>query len=228
MCLKIRIHGFGLARFVEYCFAMPSGMIGEWLYSLHMRLIWLKSSLSLIQRYKVTKISKGHDIKLHLGCGAVILPKWINVDEYKSKGVDFSWDITKKLPLLSNCCKFIYSHHVIEHIEKELIQEVFRECYRVLLSNGIFRIAVPDLKAVVENYTLGKGGHGTPAETLNWIFLQKGHKFIYDYDELQRQLATAGFRNVKKSGCNESDFEVLRVDKEDGVQNYTLYLEAQK
>lgn len=162
--------------------------------------------------------------KVHLGCGSVKLPGWINVDLYANPPVtDAQWDITRPFPLASECCSHLYSEHVIEHFSVEESSAVFTECYRLLIKGGTLRIAMPSLASLVDAYQsedwknqdwlTGSESVGirTRAEMLNVAFRNWGHKWLYDEEELVRRLAEAGFAETMFMGWGDSLDPQLRA-----------------
>ena len=80
--------------------------------------------------------------KLHLGCGTVIKPNYINLDIKKLKGVDIVHDLNKfPYPFKDNTFEIIELHHVLEHLDNPL--KVIEELWRISKPNGILVIAVP-------------------------------------------------------------------------------------
>ena len=83
------------------------------------------------------------------------------------------------------------------------------------------RIAMPDLEASVKLYldkNWKKRGiikkHDldfvqTPAELLNMSFSWWGHKWIYDWEELERRLKQAGYTKIKRCTQEKSQFPEL-------------------
>jgi predicted SAM-dependent methyltransferase len=91
---------------------------------------------------------------------------------------------------------------------------------RALKPEGVLRIAMPDLEITVDKYvnvpiekdkTIQKFGMDwikTRAERINVGFRYWGHKWLYDWEELERRVKEAGFENVLrcewgKSKCKE-------------------------
>ena len=114
-------------------------------------------------------------IKLHLGCGTVVVDGWINVDyslgarlskiptfryfNKKLKLFNVEWqeniflhDLTKKLPWKDNSVDYIYCSHTLEHFTKDNGRYLLSEIYRVLKRGGLARIIVPDLGIIIDRF----------------------------------------------------------------------------
>ena len=93
---------------------------------------------------------------------------------------------------------------------------------RVLKKGGVLRIAMPDLKEVVDQYNdpnwkkkafikkFGLEFVETKAELINIGFRWWGHKWLYDWEELERRLKEAGCQNILKGELRKSNHESLR------------------
>ena len=86
-------------------------------------------------------------VRLHLGCGSVKLPGWINVDgEYMKNDPDvIIHDITTALPVADNTVDEILLVHVIEHINPRHVEGMIQEWLRVLKPGGRLALEWPDL-----------------------------------------------------------------------------------
>ena len=73
-------------------------------------------------------------VRLHLGCGPVKLPDYLNVDgEYCAGDPEIIiHDIADAYPIPDNCVDGILSVHVIEHIERWKILPMLIEWRRIL------------------------------------------------------------------------------------------------
>lgn len=93
------------------------------------------------------KLKNKLPIKLHLGCGPVILDDYINVDgEYAANipGV-VVYDITKEFPIPDNSVDEIITVHVIEHIAPDEVSTMLKEWLRILKPGGMVATEWPDL-----------------------------------------------------------------------------------
>ncbi len=157
------------------------------------------------------KINK--PVKLHLGCGTMYKEGWINIDnnsDHNIEKLDLNWDLRYDLPFDDNSADFIFNEHFLEHLTAEEGQRSLKDFLRVLKPNGVMRVAMPDLATMVTTYLdpnwkerLGPylkkyrlDFIETRAELLNINFRAWGHKWLYDWEELERRLKQAGGKNI--------------------------------
>lgn len=89
---------------------------------------------------------------LNLGCGNSYHKDWLNID-FRSRHKDvIGHDLLKGIPIKNSSIDVVYHSHILEHFSKENGLKFIHECYRVLKTNGIIRIAVPDLEIIVNEY----------------------------------------------------------------------------
>jgi len=122
----------------------------------------------------------GSSIRVHLGCGLITPPNWVNVDGSwnarlakhpllrrtlhtlhitEADKIQVGWnpkivihDLRKPLPFRDGSASAVYSSHVLEHMYFEDGQRLIRECFRVLENGGVLRLVVPDLHSIVREY----------------------------------------------------------------------------
>ena len=183
---------------------------------------------------------EGEKIKLHIGCGEVRLPGWINVDQV-TDAADVHHDMRHPLPLDAGSVDYIFNEHFLEHLKAADGVALLKEFLRVLKPGGVLRIAVPDLESLVLSYSgdwksihggwMNKYGYGfirTRAELLNVCFRTWGHEYLYDEEELGRRLAEAGFSRIKRERHRESSREDLRGLETREADQSNLIVEAEK
>ena len=166
--------------------------------------------------------------KLHLGAGPNRLDGGLNTDFYP-RGADAVFlDVSKPFPLPDGCIDYVYSEHMIEHLDLAEAHHMLRECRRVLRPDGKIRIATPSLEAMValygpdrsedqEHYLAwiaercypGAGLDG-PCLAFNSMFLHWRHRFVFDRATLRRLLEAEGFSDVRDYPVGQSDTQVLR------------------
>lgn len=89
---------------------------------------------------------------LNLGCGERFHPGWVNLDLHPSNPSVQRWDVRRPLPFPNGSFDVVYHSHVLEHLSKRDAPVFLRECHRVLKSNGVIRVAVPDLERIAQLY----------------------------------------------------------------------------
>jgi SAM-dependent methyltransferase len=130
-------------------------------------------------RAAARKAAEGHT-RLHLGCGLIAPPTWLNVDgswnarlnrHPRAKAVlarlgvlpgslaEMPWagdvvihDLRKPLPWDDGQFEAVYASHLLEHLTWGDAAQLLRESRRVLAPGGACRIVVPDLQFFVSDY----------------------------------------------------------------------------
>ena len=136
-------------------------------------------------------------------------------------------------------CDFVYSEHFYEHFTLDDGFRMACEWARILKPGGVVRLATPDLAQEARIYLgqqlpadretflrhkrrwLGDRHHAesrrflTPAMLFNFGTRLDGHQFIYDFETLQQQMQTAGFRSVTRESFGRSRHAPL-----DGIDHH--------
>lgn len=172
---------------------------------------------------------------LNVGCGMHSDPRFINLDYCWRYGIDLCWDATKRLPLPDGSMRGVYSEHCFEHLPFGAIKDVLAEFRRVLSPGGTLRIAVPDGELYLKRYTQGEElpyaatdsvrGIYSPIMSINRIFREYGHLFIYDFDCLSKLLLEAGFVDIQRVEYRRGRNPDLLIDLEWRAIE-SLYIEA--
>lgn len=87
---------------------------------------------------------------LEIGPGISRLEGFETLNIIDGNNVDYIADISQKLPFADNSFDLIYASHVIEHVPWFLQKQLFAELNRILKSNGILEIWVPDFGKVLD------------------------------------------------------------------------------
>jgi SAM-dependent methyltransferase len=197
--------------------------------------------------------------KLNLGCGSTAADGWVNVDYALGarlaklplfRGVNkrlglikLDWDdkilvhdLTKPFPWPDSSIDAIYSSHTLEHFDKEDGRAFLEECHRVLRQSGILRIVVPDLRALVLDYTEGRlcaddfivklgvlpGGNSGSLKTRLAPLVQFPHKCMYDASRLVEILDEIGFELSRRGAFDSEIQDIGSVELEDRTRNAVI------
>jgi predicted SAM-dependent methyltransferase len=124
-------------------------------------------------------------MKLHLGCGKRNFGNsWIHVD--KDAYPHVSWNSVVSLPFDDQSCDLVYASHLLEYFDRGDVVGVINEWKRVLKTNGILRIAVPDFEVISKLYV---NGEYSLNNFLGPLYGKMGdppvyHKTTYDFNSL--------------------------------------------
>ena len=161
--------------------------------------------------------------KLHIGCGTIFMPGWINAD-VEGENLDVKFDLTEPWPFESNSVSHIYSEHVFEHLTPHEGQLAWKEGLRVLTPNGVMRTAMPDLDFLCSKYfedwrdqdwikNRGYSHIRTKAEMLNTCFYFWNHKWLYNFEEFVLRIEEIGFKNpVRMEYGKSSSTELCNLE----------------
>lgn len=113
---------------------------------------------------------------LNLGCGNRFHPEWTNVN-FTSTGVGvIACNLAEGIPFPDASYDVVYHSHLLEHFPKQQAQFFLQECYRVLRSKGLIRIAVPDLEQIARSYLFALEqavvNSNNTADNYNWMLLE--------------------------------------------------------
>jgi predicted SAM-dependent methyltransferase len=170
-------------------------------------------------------IGRSDTVKLNVGCGTDYKKGWVNIDNNSDNNIeklDLNWDLRNPLPFDDNSVDFIFNEHFVEHLTVEEAQKTLSDFKRVLKPGGVMRVAMPDLETAIEQYKDPKWKERpyikrfklefvqTKAELLNMGFRWWGHKWFYDWEELERRLKEVGFEKIKRAKHSKSKNLELR------------------
>jgi predicted SAM-dependent methyltransferase len=95
-------------------------------------------------------------LNLHLGCGRINAPGFINIDMAPMRHVHLVQDVSNLDRFRAESVDLIYASHVLEHFSHLRTLTILREWKRVLKPGGVLRLAVPNFDALVEIYRLNE------------------------------------------------------------------------
>jgi len=176
----------------------------------------------VISRYVATHATR----KLHIGCGPNLLDGWLNTDI--SGRLAIRMNATRRFPFEDNTFDYVFSEHMIEHIEYPEALFMLEECHRVLKPGGRIRVATPDLETLLRLYCaeptanqrhyiewstdkyLPEAEGYRAAYVINQHMRGLGHLFIFDEESLRTALEKTGFRDVVRWAPGESSDDALK------------------
>ncbi|HUP48462.1 MAG TPA: methyltransferase domain-containing protein [Thermoanaerobaculia bacterium] len=178
--------------------------------------------LALFRRARQPQTEKKN--RLHIGCGPVLLPGWINVDIGSYPGIDRRLDVRDGLPYAD--LRFIFAEHFIEHLSYDDGARLLADCRRALAPDGVLRLSTPNLDWVwMTQYHLGNwGGRDEAVRDCFWMnkaFRGWGHQFLYNLQTLTETLHQAGFAEIVSCRYGESTHEELR-----GIERHEQYTDT--
>jgi predicted SAM-dependent methyltransferase len=166
--------------------------------------------------------------KVQLGTSHSPVAGWLNTDLLPCSPEVVYLDATKRFPFKDSTIDYVFSEHVIEHVEYQDALAMLRECYRVLKPRGKIRMSTPDLRVLAgllssektesQNFYIDFATRKfLPDVTyckevfvINNAFRAWGHQFLYDRQTIETTLRTIGFDNIRYYRPGESDDENLR------------------
>src|ERR1035437_9432964 len=144
------------------------------------------------------------DLKVHLGCGKINIPGFLNVDIDDFPHIRYTHAIDRLPMLKDNSVDLIYCCGTFEYFDRYEVPAVLQEWKRALKTKGILRLSVPNFDAIVKVYRkyhdLDYRGILGPLFGRIEIKTKKGEeviyqKTVYDFASLKKVLMSAGFKN---------------------------------
>lgn len=156
----------------------------------------------IIRPFKPSLIAESvsEPLCLHLGCGEYNLPGYINIDALSYPHVHYVRPIDDLSIFEKNSANLIYASHCLEHFQYSRVPQVLSEWYRVLKSNGILRLSVPDFDLLLKVYS----ENGNDLESIIMPLMGEQdyqynyHMAIFNYGYLENLLLKTGFHTVRK------------------------------
>ena len=141
----------------------------------------------------------GGKVFIHLGCGEVNSPEFINIDSRYFPHIHHVSDV-QNLPFFTdNFADLIYTSHALEHIPMSEVKDALTEWKRVLKYDGILRISVPDFEKIVSIYQDNNHSIDSIWKPLmgGQEYSENYHYSVFNYDYLEKLLLECGFKNIR-------------------------------
>jgi len=175
-------------------------------------------------------------VRIHLGCGDIASPEFINVDARPAPHVHYVCDVTDLPMFPENYADLVYACHVLEHVQHRALKRTLWEWRRVLKPGGILRLSVPDFDKILYMYqSCGRDIQSILSPLMGGQeYLHNTHYSAFNYAYLSERLSEVGFHEIRAwdACCVENhDFEdwASRHIERDGTRfGISLNVEAVK
>lgn len=150
-----------------------------------------------VSRFFSPKPHPAGDLRLHLGCGAIDYPGFVNIDGIDYRHVHYVQSLKRLSRFRDASVSFIYSSHTLEHFPRSQTASILREWSRVLVSGGKLCVSVPDFDCILEIYHQ----HGDVNAILPPLFGGQDYPFNFHHTTFNKASLTlalkiAGFSQV--------------------------------
>lgn len=165
----------------------------------------------LIRLFFKKRLPKSNIVKVHLGCGSVNHPDFINIDGYPHSHVHFVGRIDKLPMLKDSSVDLIYASHCLEHFHYRRTREILMEWRRVLKKQGDIFLSVPDLDKLVGIY---QQTGNNPELIIEQLMGGQNNKYNYHFNafnktSLSQMLTEVGFDQIEEWSHPYFDGEVI-------------------
>ncbi len=130
-------------------------------------------------------------------------------------------DVIKGLPVQPQSAQGVYCSHVLEHMSLEEFRIALRNVFSYLRPGGVFRLVLPDIEQLTNAYlndpdpeaahrfmrdsflgeeSITRGVGSLPSA----LFGRARHYWMWDYKAMAKELADAGFVNIRRAQFGDS------------------------
>jgi predicted SAM-dependent methyltransferase len=185
---------------------------------------WAAVPNTVLIRYKYQRSRERGSLYLHLGSGADYKAGFVNVEGNIFRKHDCWLDLRNRLPFPDKSTCFVYSSHTLEHLYPDESIALLREIGRVLIDNGVARIAVPSMEHALHiasgdaSAAFPRPFEDTLAQAINYLFCDGQHKYGYSFGLLKEFATQAGFGRIAnysaQSGVSRKQYGRVEVGDE--------------
>lgn len=153
-------------------------------------------------------INPGGKNFIHLGCGEIDSPEFINIDSRFFPHIHHIHNV-EYLPMFKDeFADLVYASHTLEHISMLRIRDVLAEWKRVLKNGGILRLSVPDFDKIIHIYN--ENDRNIEAIWMPLLgsqeYKENSHYSVFNEKFLTELLLEIGFQKVMKWDPTISDY----------------------
>jgi predicted SAM-dependent methyltransferase len=152
-------------------------------------------------------------------------------------------DIVQGLPVPPRSCRGVYCSHVLEHLSLAHLRVALQQTLAMLVPGGIFRLVVPDLEYLARQYLddstdfasssfMRASGLGQERRVRGIRGMVVGslgnaeHRWMWDYKSLARELANAGFVDVRRAAFGDCADPMFQAVEDQGRWQNCLGIEC--
>lgn len=145
--------------------------------------------------------SRDGRLMLHIGCGDIDAPGYVNVDARPLPHVHFTVTDLRDLGWVPDASvDMVYMCHVLEHVPKDEVGQVLKGLVRCLKPGGVLRLAVPDFDLLIATYQAC--GHSIKAIQSALMggqdYPYNFHYAVFNEAWLAQHMAGAGLQAVQR------------------------------
>lgn len=175
--------------------------------------------------------------RLNWGCGTSPDPGWINSDIKEDPAVDIACDILDGLPLEDDSIDYAVSIHALPELRLPDLVPALTELRRVLVPDGVLRLALPDLDRGIRAYLDGDSDYflipdsdaRSPGAKFVTQMLWYGYsKSLFTEDFVCELLERAGFREIVPCRYGQTASRYPEIVELDNRPEESLFVEARK
>jgi predicted SAM-dependent methyltransferase len=141
-------------------------------------------------------------MKLHIG-GKEKKSGWSVINIQSGPNVDYVGDITNLSEFSDDSVDEIYASHVLEHVQQAKVQEALRGMHRILRTQGVLMLSVPDMDILCHLFINPLSNTDIKFHAMQMMFggqidANDFHFMGYNQQFLHYYLQQAGFRDIER------------------------------
>ena len=151
----------------------------------------------------------------------------------------------KGLPIQAQSASGVYCSHVLEHMSLQEFRITLRNVFSYLRPGGVFRLVLPDIEYFAKVYvddpdseaahrfmrdtflgeeTLTRGVRSLPSA----LFGRARHFWMWDYKAMAKELADAGFTDIRRAQFDDSSDSRFKEVEDAGRWENSLGVECRR